>query len=148
MSDFERADRPFGAKFQNKINRPAENINDKYILKSVHELRDVLIDKDRKILEKNCSIQRQDEVIKDLIFETHQLKEKLVGYRFYSAHPKDEYMIEFGNRSWRKYTFRQCISTRAGKTICRWVLNRAGTKSKKILEFKKYLVDLNFRNVV
>ena len=133
-----------------------ENISDKVIHESifstVEELQTILVKKDTAILEAQCAFKKQKDVIEyqqtvieNQIFEIHQLKEQKIAHRFYQPHPKDDFTIEFGNKAWRGITFRNAISTRAGQAICKWTLNKAETRSKKIIEFRQYLKDINFK---
>lgn len=133
-----------------------ENINDSNIEKNIYntidELHQILTKKDNYILELQQKFKKQkdvicyqEEVLKNQIYEIHQLKEQKLKEGFYKPHPKDEYTIEFGNKAWRGATFRYAIATRGGKSICNWVLNKTKSKSKKIQEFKQYLEDINYQ---
>jgi hypothetical protein len=118
---------------------------------SNEELINLIYSKDNKIAELNCLIKTQKEnldyhrkIIEGQHYEILQRQEQLNNYRFYKSHPKDLYKVEFGHKSWKTFTYRFCISTRVGRNVCQWVINKKNIKSTKILEFKQYLEDVKF----
>jgi Zn-dependent M16 (insulinase) family peptidase len=113
--------------------------NDAEVLDKLAQLCDILTQKDTKIFEQSATIERQTAVIKAQIEEIHKLKAKQA--QFYAAHPKDTYIVEFGNKAWRSLTFRDCISTKAGKRVCDWALTK---KTKSSDDFRQYLIDVGF----
>ncbi len=112
----------------------------------LNQICDGIIRKDARIFDQAAvidqqaaTIRHQTAVIKAQIEEIHKLKASRV--QFYVTHPKDTYVINFGNKAWRTLTYRDCISTKAGKKVCDWALTK---KSKSTLEFRQYLIDVGY----
>jgi hypothetical protein len=127
---------------QESLNRACENVRELTLLTQT---------KDAEILSLNCDITnqtniiaRQTEVIKNQISELHALYSEIIQYQFYKPHPKDAYLINFGHAKYRGWTYRQAISLRDGKKLCRWVLTKSTVDTEHIKEFKRYLRDVKF----
>lgn len=131
------------------------NIENQYLLditedneiKSLHldELITVIGNKDETITNLILRIEGQEKVILGLIGEITTLTNEIHQYRHYKSHPKDEYLIDFGLKNWRVFTYRQAISLRSGAKICAHVLKKNVIKSVKMLEFKQYLIDVDYK---
>lgn len=116
----------------------------KKIQKNIYELVTLLQNKDSKITELNLVITHQADVINKQIFELQTLYSEIVKFQFYKPHPKDTYAINFGHSKYRGWTYRQIISSRDGKNLCKWVLTKSTVDTEPIKEFKRYLREVNY----
>lgn len=119
--------------------------------KNITELVELTASKDKTIYELNCvvtcqqtTIAYQETVIKQLIEEVQTVRSELIQYAHYKPHPKDTYLINFGHHKYRNWTYRQVVSSRDGKKLCSWVMNKMTIDSAPIKEFKRYLRDIDF----
>lgn len=129
---------------QNSTSLPYEADHNDKAQENILELVALTQSKDAKIFALNCIITRQEEVIKNQICELHSLYSELVKFQYYKPHPKDAYLINFGHSKYRGWTYRQIISSRDGKKLCQWVLNKPTVDTEPIKEFKRYLRDVKF----
>ena len=133
-------------KLNSVVNIPEDYFTNETDYKIFMDLVDLVKQKDEYIMNLNNIVQRHVNVIKDQISEIATLNQEIINYQFYPAHPKDDYKINFGHTAWRGWSYRFCVSSRQGKKICSWILNKTTTNTPAMKEFLRYLKAVSYPN--